>query len=94
MVIINNKLVIGHKVLKNIPTQNRSNCTLYTTLNRIAPYYKCDCIIEMRCGDDFLLNRIVKYSTKNDPKLCIYIINNHTNLSSKWNKAYLCPKRK
>ena len=36
VMIINSKLEIGHNILKNIPSQNRSNRTLYTTLNQTA----------------------------------------------------------
>ena len=36
VMIINSKLEIDHDILKNIPSQNRPNRTLYTTLNQTA----------------------------------------------------------
>ena len=36
IIIINSKLEIGHDILKNIPSKNRSNHTLYITLKLTA----------------------------------------------------------
>ena len=36
VVIINSKLEIGHDILKNIPSKNRSNHTLYIALKLTA----------------------------------------------------------
>ena len=46
--VINSKLVIGHDILKNIPTQKLPNHTLY-----IAPHHTCDRKIEVQCGYGF-----------------------------------------
>ena len=46
--VINCKLVINNDILKNIPTQNRSNCTLCTTPHMWSLNWGV-----VLCGDDF-----------------------------------------